>query len=445
MTRSFYIFLALLLLLFPACSRPEIDPVFSIPEELVSVDYKGGETQVSFVANNDWVASTGAVWLQVSPGSGSARFVNEHTLYLSYEENTGVDRDCYIVIRSHGDEKRIHMRQQHAPLMLDTRQFEVSIDAQLLAIPFTSDGDLTVELDEAGEKWARLVRTRSSLIRDTVWLDISANQSGTRKAEIALTCGGKTETVSVQQDANLVPVDDYFLHRYCLPTLDFNKDGQFCMDDAELVTTIQCYREVESYRDYYYLFNLDGWEYFPHLKTIDVQTRTADNFDFSLYKELEFVAMTAPLQDPDLSANVNLNYLALFGIRGKACLKNLKYLSTLLISGCKELDLEGTTNLQVFDSNNVEVEILDIGPQPLLKTLAVHGTEHLKTINTNQLPALTDVKLTGNYAIETLDLTFQPHLSSLYLLHNPYLKTIYVKRMPDTFYSDTPVTLIVVE
>lgn len=445
MPRRIHILSAFLCLLLPACSEPDPDPVFSLPEDPVPVGYKGGKTQVTFVTNNDWEASTDAAWLRFSPTSGSARFLNDHTLYLTLEENAGVDRDCDIVIRSLGEEKRIHVRQQHAPLVLETALYEVSIDEQSLAIPFFSDEEPKIEMDEAGANWARLAKTtRSSFFRDTVWLDVAANRSGTRTAEISFTCPGKTVSVCVRQAANLVPVDPFYLESYWLQKLDFNKDGQFCMDDADLVTEIKCYVGYQI-RNYYMLHNLYGWEYFPHLKVIDAKAQTADNFDFRFYKELESVVMTAPIQDPDLTTNANLRKLELSGARGKASLKNLKYLSDLWISGCSEMDLEGTTNLKYFLCNAISSEILDLGPQTQLQSMTVNGTEYLKAINTSQLPTLTEVYLHANNAIETLDLTFQSQLASVYLFQNPNLKTVYVKKRPQTFFSDLPVTLIVVE
>lgn len=438
--------LAVLGLVLVACKEPETEAVFSLQQETLSIEWAGGRFTIPFETTGDWEAHTTASWCSIAPSSGSVSVLKDHVIYLTCDENWDESRSCHLIINSNGEEKKVLVSQEDAPLLLPRTVFVLSHDSQLLGIPFISDEPVTAEFDSSGKDWLNVAETGNPSAKDTLWLSIGENRSGKRSASVAISCSQMTKSIQINQDAQLVPITDPHFLDFCQVYLDFNRDGQFCMDDADKVTTIN-YQNFRSY-DYTNLKNVQGWEYFHNLQSIHAESSYLTHFEFSRYKDLENVYFHAPFLDPDFSSNKKLRTVALRNCFGTINLENLENLSSVEMLDCAcEFNLEGSTNLTSFVANLPLYETLDLGFQEKLARLGLSGCDALKTIETSKMPSLSHVTIIANKSIEVLDLSYQYNLQYLVCKENPNLKVIYVRnRRPVTCDFDWgQVKMIVVE
>lgn len=439
MTKYSFLLPVILFLLLPACSEPERVSVFSLSEDAVFFDKDGGEKRMSFVTNNDWVVSTDVDWCHFKPTSGSARFLEDHSFFVSCDANSGLDRECDIIIRSDGQEKRIHLFQNHDHLVTEQFEYDLSIEEQMLAIPYHSDEDVRIEIGDSGKNWIRTRDTRASLVKDTVWLAISENRSASRSASVFLICDSKRDTVTIRQQAHVVPISDPGLLEYCLWYFDSNYDRLICADEAERV------------KELYYTKNLSsvgGLEYFVHLTSLWLVSDCLTSFDFSLFKELREIEYTGPISNPDFSANEDLESLGIYmATGGTICLKNLKKLSVLSCVNCTcELDLDGCTHLESLWISDFYKEKMLLKDLPSLQRLYIFDSPELKSMDVSQISTLTSVEIWRS-SLEVLDLSSQTSLSRLQCMGNPNLKTIYLHHRPPTLIlqdNHNPTSVIIV-
>lgn len=179
------------------------------------------------------------------------------------------------------------------------------------------------------------------------------------------------------------------------PIIDLNSDGEISVSEAELITTIDITNKG--------ITNLDGLEYFINLNTIKASDNQIDDFDATLFNQLNYVdfnnnlltyldfstnvstlqfvqlnnnnldsvnILSSPklatfwandnnLRNIDLSNSSQLFQLVLNNNQLKTIgAKNCENLSSIEINNNKvsEIDLEGTSKLVIFkaDSNNIE-------------------------------------------------------------------------------------------
>ncbi len=86
------------LALLASCDEPNTDlgaPALTLVESEITIPQEGGEAVVTLTSTRDWVATSDAEWLVVSPESGSAN-AEAQTATVTALENTGMDREATV-------------------------------------------------------------------------------------------------------------------------------------------------------------------------------------------------------------------------------------------------------------------------------------------------------------------------------------------------------------
>ncbi len=417
MIKRCYILPYIVFLLAVACTKPATDPVFSLQEYTVDFEETGGTKELSLTINNNWTASVNAPWCRVFPASGSATYVKEHSIRLICDLNKGEDRSCNIVIRSNGEEKTVNVSQMHASLFTDVFDYSISFHKQFLPIPCRATGDISVETDDLCSNWIQHATTKAPLARDTVWLSVMENRGGLRVGTIYLSCGAKTDTVRIQQDAQLITMEDKNLYRHILNTCDSDLDCQISVEEAERVTRIYYWWSA----DYVNVTSAQGLEYFPNLKELVLSTYVLHEFDFSLFKKLETVQFRGPLDGADFSKNDLLQSLTLECTTGGTfCMKNLKRLKRASVATFSELDYEGCDSLEVLQIAGYANRELKLPASSSIRDLQISSSS-LEELDISDLPFLTSCQI-KHTALTTLDMTAQTGLKKLTTNENDALK-----------------------
>jgi len=415
-------------LLFAACSERMTDSVFSLKDDSVSFGGEGGTGEISFVANRDWQASSDAQWCRVFPSSGSAAYLKDHSIQVLCDLNRGDERSCTVKIESEGRTMTATVSQSHASLFTDSLDYSISFHSQLLPVPFRAEDNVGVEADDRCSDWIHPATTKAPLSRDTVWLAVTENRAGVREGMVYINCKGKTDTIRIQQDAQVVPIADKGLQKRLFQhSCDFDQDGLITVAEAEHLTWLDCFRgDLFNYTNE--LFNLtsaEGLEYFPNITDLSIRTSVLHEFDFSLFKKLRTIRFRGPLESVDLSKNPLLESASLeYTQCGTICLKNLKKLEEItLVGNTGDLDYDGCDSLIIINIARTDQSVL-----------CLPASTSVIVLYTSNSPSLV-----------TLDLTSLTGLDYLTSYKNTSLKTIYVNHRPKYINIDVPAEVIVVD
>ena len=168
----------------------------------VNFEAAAGQQTVNVTANCDWKISCSATWLTINPMSGNANA----QVTLSAQENTTItQRDATITVTGGGFTRTISVTQRGADVKLtvspQTLEFEYKEEEKTVAL--TTNTTWTVSSDQS---WCTVSKS-SGNNNENIAVKVSQNNSpDKRTANVIITAGNKTETVTVTQNGGTLPV-----------------------------------------------------------------------------------------------------------------------------------------------------------------------------------------------------------------------------------------------
>lgn len=168
----------------------------------ITFDAAASQQTVNVTANCDWKVSCSASWLTINPMSGNANA----QVTLSAQENTTItQRDATITVTGGGFTRTISVTQRGADVKLtvspQTLEFEYKEEEKTVAL--TTNTTWNVSSDQS---WCTVSKS-SGNNNENITVKASQNNSpDKRTANVKITAGGKTETVTVTQNGGTLPV-----------------------------------------------------------------------------------------------------------------------------------------------------------------------------------------------------------------------------------------------
>ena len=254
-----------------------------------------------------------------------------------------------------------------------------------------------------------------------------------------------------------IPVEDANFKAYLVENFDGNGDGEISYEEADWVSVIKL-----DYRFGLYIKSLEGIEYFPNLDTLVCGTGSANASTFYVAEnegetveevlgQMRESAISSYNANPrgltnilDLSNNLNLRYLELFGhpmLQGINLCSN-KELTDLWCYGSMQtgisLDLSNNTKLKIITCQNCYLTgRLDLSNLGELNKVDLRGSA-LSDVVLGNLPNLVSFAISSP-ALMSLDVTSCPSLQTIYC-RCQYIETLDVSGCPDLrkFYCSAP-------
>ena len=167
----------------------------------ITFDAAASQQTVNVTANCDWKVTCSATWLTINPTSGNANA----TLTLSAQENTITTREATVTVTGGGFTRTISVTQRGADVKLtvspQTLEFEYKEEEKTVAL--TTNTTWTVSSDQS---WCTVSKS-SGNNNENIAVKVSQNNSpDKRTANVIITAGNKTETVTVTQNGGTLPV-----------------------------------------------------------------------------------------------------------------------------------------------------------------------------------------------------------------------------------------------
>lgn len=174
----------------------------AVSNSSLTFDAAAGQQTVNVTANCDWKVSSSATWLTINPTSGNANA----TLTLSAQENTTTtQREATVTVTGGGFTRTISVSQRSADVKLTVspQTLDYSYKAEEKTVAITSNSSWTVTSDQ---EWCTVGKS-SGRDNENIAIKVSQNNSpDKRTANVKITAGGKTETVTVTQNGGTLPV-----------------------------------------------------------------------------------------------------------------------------------------------------------------------------------------------------------------------------------------------
>lgn len=168
----------------------------------ITFDAAASQQTVNVTANCDWKVSCSASWLTINPMSGNANA----TLTLSAQENTTpTQREATITVAGGGFTRTISVSQRGADVKLTVspQTLEFSYKAEEKTVAITTNAAWTITSDQV---WCTVSKSSGSN-NENITVKVNQNNSpDSRTANVKITAGGKTETVTVTQTGGTLPV-----------------------------------------------------------------------------------------------------------------------------------------------------------------------------------------------------------------------------------------------
>lgn len=174
----------------------------AISTSSLTFDAAAGQQTVNVTANCDWKVTCSATWLTINPTSGNANA----TLTLSAQENTTTtQREATITVTGGGFTRTISVSQRGADVKLTVspQTLEFSYKAEEKTVAITTNDAWTITSDQV---WCTVSKS-SGRNNENITVKVNQNNSpDSRTANVKITAGGKTETVTVTQTGGTLPV-----------------------------------------------------------------------------------------------------------------------------------------------------------------------------------------------------------------------------------------------
>ena len=174
----------------------------AISTSSLTFDAAAGQQTVNVTANCDWKVTCSATWLTINPTSGNANA----TLTLSAQENTTpTQREATVTVTGGGFTRTISVSQKGADVKLTVspQTLDYSYKAEEKTVAITTNASWTISSDQV---WCTVGKSSGSS-NENIVIKVSQNNSpDKRTANVKITAGGKTETVTVTQNGGTLPV-----------------------------------------------------------------------------------------------------------------------------------------------------------------------------------------------------------------------------------------------
>ena len=168
----------------------------------ITFDAAASQQTVNVTANCDWKVSCSASWLTINPMSGNANA----QLTLSAQENTTTtQREATITVTGGGFTRTISVSQRGADVKLTVspQTLEFSYKAEEKTVAITTNDAWTITSNQV---WCTVSKA-SGRNNENITVKVNQNNSpDSRTANVKITAGGKTETVTVTQTGGTLPV-----------------------------------------------------------------------------------------------------------------------------------------------------------------------------------------------------------------------------------------------
>ena len=184
------------LLLLAACQKaPELTITSPSSIEL-GADGNGGT--ITFTANRDWVASSSASWITVSPASGEASDKSVTVSVRCSTNTTYEDRTAIVTIRMEELSKTVTIKQSaNLDIILSTQSYEMTSAAGTLEVTIQTNVQYSVATTAT---WVKQIGTKG-LVTDKITFSIEENKTyEARSASITISGGGLSKSITVQQE-----------------------------------------------------------------------------------------------------------------------------------------------------------------------------------------------------------------------------------------------------
>ncbi len=284
MKNIFRISLMLAFTLFASCKKEEAPSLTVTPSTVDVATSSASTVSVSLKANNDWMVSSNAAWVHVSPTSGVA---GSAQIQISVDENSQTDgRTASVTFSSANLSQTVTINQvQKNSLVIGSSLFELDDKAQEIEVRLSSNIDYTVEIPSE-VKWIQSLGTKG--MKDyTERFSIAANDTfDAREGKIIIRASGLSEEIVVKQaqnDSFIIVSDKY---------LDLPADKAEVT--VELNSNVGCSVTVPEAYSKWIIANADtkGIETYKKSFTIMANDTYADRDG-----EIIFVAQTSGLAD----------------------------------------------------------------------------------------------------------------------------------------------------
>ena len=195
--RLFTALVAFTLCLVASCA-PE--PMVSLSKTSFSCSNDAADFSLDVTTTYDWVASSSAGWVKVSPSSG-AKGISPVSVKVD-ANNSFDDRSATVTFSSEGVTATLSVTQsQKNSLVVSTSSYHLSFEADTIDVKLMANVDYTYSIPDTA-KWVKAITTKG-LKESHVLFQITEN-SGFSPRETAITFTDKTKglsaTVKIVQD-----------------------------------------------------------------------------------------------------------------------------------------------------------------------------------------------------------------------------------------------------
>ena len=399
--KTLFVFLLVLVGAFSCSTKKETPSGQSEMVESLSFEGTGGSRELVFSTDEQWEASSVEEWCRIYPSSGSGRILKDHVITVVCDPNEGPDdRGCFIIVRTPTQSVHVQVYQgTQTGFYLPETEIRVSTAAQAFPVSYSFNEPVSIELSEECEPWLQMIPSTRSMTPATLMLSVSENRSAKRTGTISFVSNHKSETVTIVQVADDIPIPDDSFRYHCLQSFDLDGDGHISRNEAEAARELSLFY---SYR----IWSVSGMEYFTGLERIKIYfDNHIANLDFRPFKHLRSVFLDDGLFDmADFTQN--------------------DVLSSIVMYDCQCPDPLNATGLTALTT----------------LSLTRSSFEH---IFLKGCTGLKEVVVAANNAIQELDLSDAVNLQTLNCLYDPNLKTVYLKAHPEKLEYDPAITTIV--
>lgn len=187
--RIFTIIVALVLCIVSSCA-PE--PMVSLSKTSFSGSSDAADFSVNVTTTYDWVASSSAGWVKVSPSSG-AKGITSVSVRVD-ANNTFDDRSATVTFSSEGVSSALLVTQsQKNSIVVSTSSYHLSFESDTIDVKLLANVDYTYSIPDTA-KWVKAITTKG--MKESHVLFLIAENTGFSPRETAITFTDKTKGLS---------------------------------------------------------------------------------------------------------------------------------------------------------------------------------------------------------------------------------------------------------
>ncbi|SKC38044.1 Putative binding domain-containing protein, N-terminal [Bacteroidales bacterium WCE2004] len=179
--------------LFASCKK---EPMMTVTSNFpIEYTAQGGSDRIiTFISNQDWVATTNQDWVRLSPVSGTASS-EQQTISVTCDPNQSYDkRTAWVAIEAEGIKRIVYISQMSVPVLQPKQAvYEISADSQQFELEVQSTLDYSVQVDGS---WLSRIETKA-MSDSKVVFNVNANLSGTER----------TASIVIQADKSLADIE----------------------------------------------------------------------------------------------------------------------------------------------------------------------------------------------------------------------------------------------